>query len=225
VDYVDLEVRILKKEENRYPVEITFNGDLEFPRGMLSAKLPVLTAGFASPEDGEALFQWLFSDEALKTAWAKARGLRPLRRIRLRIDEDAPELHQIPWELLRDSGEGGVALDLAAMDATPFSRYIAGSWVPGTPILKRPIRMLLAVSNPTNAEYYGLTAIDPEAELSLLQDALAGSWSICRAPVLCKLLKRRFAAGYTFFISLAMEVIPKEPRCFISAISRERLSW
>jgi len=133
VDYSDLEIRILKKDTNGYPVEITFNGELEFPRGALSPELPVLTASAGSGQDGVMLFQWLFSDDALKTAWANARGQRPLRRIRLRIDDGAPELHQIPWELLRDIGEGGVALDLAALEATPFlalHRRLVGSRQP-----------------------------------------------------------------------------------------------
>src|ERR1039457_6169981 len=169
LDYADLEIRILKKDTAGYPVEITFNGELEFPRGVLAPELPALTAGAASGQEGVTLFHWLFSDDALKTAWANARGQRPQRRIRLRIDEGAPELHQIPWELLRDIGEGGVPLDLAALDATPFSRYIAGSWIPGSPILKRPIRVLVAVANPSNIADFGLTAIDPDAEFKLLR--------------------------------------------------------
>jgi hypothetical protein len=178
LDYADLEIRILKKDTAGYPVEITFNGELEFPRGVLAPELPALTAGAASGQEGVTLFHWLFSDDALKTAWANARGQRPQRRIRLRIDEGAPELHQIPWELLRDIGEGGVPLDLAALDATPFSRYIAGSWIPGSPILKRPIRVLVAVANPSNIADFGLTAIDPDAEFKLLQDAVAGNSKI-----------------------------------------------
>ena len=178
MDYADLEVRILKKDTNGYPVEITFNGELEFPRGVLSPELPVLSAGAGSDQDGVMLFQWLFCDDALKTAWANARGQRPLRRIRLRIDEGAPELQQVPWELLRDPGEGGVPLDLAALESTPFSRYIAGSWVPGSPILKRPIRVLVAVANPSDLGRYELSAIDPDAEFKLLQDAVASNSKI-----------------------------------------------
>lgn len=178
MEYADLEVRILKKDADGYPVEITFNGELEFPRGVLSADRPVLTAGAGSGEDGVALFQWLFASDALKTAWANARGQRPQRRIRLRIDEGAPELHQIPWELLRDSGDGGVALDLAALESTPFSRYLAGPWVPGSPILKRPVRVLVAVAHPSNLGDFGLPAIDPEMEVKLLRDAVAGSSTI-----------------------------------------------
>ena len=175
MDYADLEIRILKKDGSGYPVEITFNGDLEFPRGILSSDLPILTAGSASGQDGETVFRWLFSDDALKKAWANARGQKPQRRIRLRIDDGAPELHQIPWELLRDMGEGGVPLDVAALEATPFSRYIAGSWVPGSPILKRPIRVLVAVASPANPQDFGLTPIDPDAEFKMLQAAVAGN--------------------------------------------------
>lgn len=174
MNYVDLEIRILKKEITGYPVEITFNGELEFPRGVLSSDLPVLSAGVSPGDDGVTLFHWLFADDALKLAWSKARGLQPGRRIRLRIDESAPELHRIPWELLRDVGEGGAPLDLAALDSTPFSRYIAGSWMPGSPILKRPIRVLVAVANPGNLKDFGLSAIDSDAEFKLLQDACAG---------------------------------------------------
>ena len=168
MNYADLEIRILKKEANGYPVEITFDGELEFPRGVLSGTLPVLSAGAADSDDGAQLFAWLFADDGLKTAWANARGQRPQRRVRLRIDEGAPELHQIPWELL----------DLAAEDATPFSRYLAGAWVPGSPILNRPIRVLVAVANCAGLKDFGLSAIDPDAEFQLLEDAVAGNAQI-----------------------------------------------
>ena len=178
LNYSDLEIRILQKDTTGYPVEITFNGEQEFPRGVLSTEMPAMKSP-ASPGDyGQRLFEWLFSDDALKTAWANARGQRPQRRIRLRIDDSAPELHQIPWELLRDIGEGGVPLDLSALDATPFSRYIAGAWIPGSPILKRPIRVLVAIANPSGLEDEGLSAIDAGVEYQVLQDAVAGNKKI-----------------------------------------------
>jgi hypothetical protein len=172
--YADLEIRILRKETNGYPVEITFDGELEFPRGLLSPKLPAVSAGDEPASDGGAqLLQWLLADDALKVAWANAHGQRPKRRIRLRIDEDAPELHRIPWELLA----------IAADDATPFSRYIAGAWVPGSPILKRPIRVLVAVASPGGLKDFGLSAIDVDAEFALLKDAVAGNTNIELVPL------------------------------------------
>jgi hypothetical protein len=41
-----------------------------------------------------------------RRARAAAPAAAPKRRIQLRIDDDARELHPIPWELLRDPGDG-----------------------------------------------------------------------------------------------------------------------
>ena len=89
--YADLEIRILPRETQGYPVEITLNREQEFPRGYLDpAFLPwVPTASPAA--DGERLFQWLLGHVGLRTAWAEARGLWPQRFIRLRIDTKAPK--------------------------------------------------------------------------------------------------------------------------------------
>ena len=100
-DYADVEIRILKKDEDKYWVELTCNDEQEYPRGELA---PVVLPHTLDPgEIGEALFKQLFADDHLKRGWATIRGQHPLRRIRLRIDADIPELHTIPWELLRDA--------------------------------------------------------------------------------------------------------------------------
>ena len=169
--YADLEIRILEKQDEGYPVEITLNREQEFPRGYLKPDFLPWVPSASTTEDGERLFERLFADDPLKTAWAEVRGRQPQRRIRLRIDASAPELHTIPWELLRDVGDGSAPQDLAATEATPFSRYLAGKWQPGNPILKRPIKILIAISNPQNLADYDLAAIDVEAEWTLLQEA------------------------------------------------------
>ena len=166
--YADLEIRILEQQADGYPVEITFNGEQEFPRGFLASEVLPWTPGASPQADGERLFDHLFADDALKTAWAEVRGQQPQRRIRLRLDANAPELHAIPWELLRD-GQSTPAQDLAATMATPFSRYLAGKWQPGSPIFKRPVKILVAIASPQNLSDYSLAAIDPAAELSLLE--------------------------------------------------------
>jgi hypothetical protein len=172
--YADLEIRLLKAEDQGYPIEITLDSDQQFPRGYLPRSfVPWLPSG-SPAEDGGRLFAALLADDRVKTAWAEARGKRAGRRIRLRIDAAAPELHAVPWELLREAGEGSAALDLAAASATPFSRYLAGTWQPGSPILKRPIRILVAVSNPSNLDRWELQPIKPDEEWSLLQQATQG---------------------------------------------------
>jgi hypothetical protein len=172
--YADLEIRIREKEDEGYPVEMRLNNEQEFEPGTLDPGFLPWVPSASPGENGRRLFDWLFADDRLKTAWAEVRGSSPRRRVRLRIDASAPELHALPWELLREEGEGGVPQDLAAATATPFSRYMAGRWQPGSPILKRPIQVLVAVANPENLGAYGLEAIDLEGEWQVLQEAMDG---------------------------------------------------
>ncbi|HSR31383.1 MAG TPA: CHAT domain-containing protein [Anaerolineae bacterium] len=172
--YADVEIRILGKQKDGYPLEMTVNSEQEFPRGYLSADFLPWISSSSPLDDGQRLFEWLVADNEIKTAWAQVRGQHSQRRIRLRIDAAAPELHAIPWELMRDTDDGSPAQDLAAADSTPMSRYMAGQWQPGSPILKRPVRMLVAVASPENLEEYGLSAIDVEAEWALLREELEG---------------------------------------------------
>ena len=55
----------------------------------------------------------------------------------------------------------------------PFSRYLAGKSPPGTAILKRPIRILLAVANPGNLAEYNLADIRQDEERAVFDAALA----------------------------------------------------
>jgi len=165
MQHTDLEVRILAKQTAGYPVEITCNGEIEFPPGFLSSDLP--------EEGGQELFSWLFADAKLLSAWSIAQGQYPQRRIRLRIDEGAPEIHTLRWE----------SLEFASRDATPFSRYLAGPWVPGSPILQRPIRVLVAVANPPGLSALKLTPLDFAAEFQLLKDTIGDNPEIELVPL------------------------------------------
>ncbi|MEM7033308.1 MAG: CHAT domain-containing protein [Chloroflexota bacterium] len=171
--YADVEIRILEEQSEGYPVEITVNGEQEFPRGYLSPDFLPWVAGASPQEDGQRLFEWLLADPQVRTAWAEVRGKHTQRRIRLRLDANVPELHALPWETIRDTDDT-VPQDLAAVSATPFSRYLAGKWQPGSPILKRPIKILVAVANPDNLSEYDLAAIDADDEFNQLQEATAG---------------------------------------------------
>ncbi len=179
-DFADLEIRILRRHAEGYPVEITLNGEQQLGRGILD---PALTPWIATADpvaDGERLFRGLLSGEALIRAWAAAGGQHPARRIRLRIDADAPELHAIPWELLREPPEPdpkGLSRPLGSSSATPFSRYLAGAWQPGGPVLKRPLRILVAIANPAGlgrGDWAEFAPIEEELEWAALQEAVAG---------------------------------------------------
>lgn len=174
--YADLEIRIRKQDAAGYSVVLTLgvDGEQELGRGVLTTKiLPWLPT--ADPgADGQRLFNLLFASDNLKQAWAWACGQAPQRRIRLHIEQDAPELHAIPWELLRDANDGQ-PVDLASNDATPFSRFQAGKWPHRQPIRQRTIKVLIAIANPTGLDAYGLRPIDADQELAVLEAAAQGT--------------------------------------------------
>ena len=174
--YADLEIRILDRQAAGYPVELTVAGR-QLPRGFLDpAALPLPWVSSVDPAaDGERLMRWFAADPAVKEAWDRANGLDGYCRIRLRIDATAPELHTVPWELLRrPAGPGIAAHDLAASDKTPFSRYLALPNPPGRQIVDERLRVLVAIASPDNLAKYQLTPIDRAVELAALEAALAG---------------------------------------------------
>ena len=172
--YADLEIRIQNRNANGYPVELTLDDEQTLGRGLLSSSIVPWVPSADSAADGERLFKLLFADDRLKKGWALARGRKPQRRIRLRIDLDAPELHAIPWELLRDPGDSRQPQDLAATAATPFSRYLESDLPHGQPISQRPLKVLVAVANPIDLHNYGLDSIDVTQEWSSIQTATVG---------------------------------------------------
>lgn len=96
VSYTDLEIRIMAKGDPGYPLELTLDGSQQFLGGTLTADLLPWTPTASPSDDGIRLFNWLLEDYRLQRAWAQARGQSPQRRVRLRIDAAAPELHAIP---------------------------------------------------------------------------------------------------------------------------------
>lgn len=172
--YTDLEIRLLPPEPEGYPVEITLGAGQQFPRGRLGHDVLPWAPSGSPAADGERLFDLLLADDRLKTAWAEARGRNPARRIRLRIDDGAPELHAIPWELLRDAGPGVVTQTLAADVDTPFSRYLAGPWHVRAPVRERPFALLVAVADPSDLPDYGLAPVDVRAEQEVIRTACQG---------------------------------------------------
>ena len=169
--YADLEIRILERQAQGYPVDVTLNHEQEFQRSYLPGEIVPWIASASPADDGQRLFAALFDTNSGRTTWAEICGRAPARRIRLRIDATAPELHTIPWELLREIEENAPALDLAASAATPFSRYLAGQTQPGSPILKRPIRVLVVIANPQNLAEYQLQPLAVDQEWATLQAA------------------------------------------------------
>ena len=168
-DHADLEIRILALQDEGYPVEITLNYEQQFLRGFLATDVVSWVPSGDLAADGQWLFDTLFAHSTLRSAWDVACGQAPRRRIRLRIDPDAAELHALPWELLRDDH----AL-LSAQADTPFSRYLPIALPWSGPVKERPVRVLVVISNPSDLEeQYHLAPIGVERERESLETAFS----------------------------------------------------
>ena len=163
--FVDLEIRIFQRQDEGYPVELTLAGEQEFPRGYLPADIASWVPGGDLGENGKQLFERLLADSTLLKAWSEIRGQAPQRRLRLRIDPGASELHALPWESLCEE-----TVMLAANATTPFSRYLPIALPWGSTIAERPVRVLVVISNPDNLEAdYNLPPVDVPLERETLE--------------------------------------------------------
>ena len=91
-------------------------------------------------------------------------------RVRLWIDEEAAELHAVPWERLHHLRHGQPA-PVAVSELTPFSRYTALEIGAPQHVTTRPVHVLFAVSNPAGLPA-GLAALDVEQEIRTIHEAL-----------------------------------------------------
>ena len=196
-EFTDLEVRIFSRQERAYPVEITLDGQQEFQRGQLPGEIIPWVPSGSPLTDGKKLLDMLLSDPALQNAWGQARGSALQRRIRLRIDPGAAELHSIPWELL---SEDNVTLSAAAQ--TPFSRYLPVALPWGNTAEERPIRVLAVISSPEDIQsQYNLTPLDTILERQTLEAAFSGLGAAAEihfleAPVTLERLEEELRQGY-----------------------------
>jgi hypothetical protein len=166
--FADLEIRIRKREEAGYPVEMKLDENQVFPIGYMNAAVTQQSPTGDLVTDGQQLYAVLLADSALRANWAEARGRSRRRRLRLWIDVAAPELHTIPWEQMHEE------LSMLSADReTPFSRFLPVNRPWSGPIHKRPIHVLVAISNPQDLEDYSLPQVDVELERKALETAFA----------------------------------------------------
>jgi hypothetical protein len=199
--FTDLEIRIFQKQDQGYPVEITLGGQQEFPRGFLPPEVLPWSPSGDVVADGTKLFETLFKDGTLRGAWAEARGRAQQRRLRLRIDPQAAELHTLPWELLQENQ----AL-IAAQADTPFSRYLPIALPWSGAVEQRPIKVLVAISNPDDLkEKYDLPQADVALERKALEDAFANvdkkdlEITFMEAPITLERIEEELRQGYHIF--------------------------
>lgn len=176
-EYSDILIRIgaWDDEAGAYPVEATLDDGSFFGDGEMRLDRQALLLADLDPQKyGLELFDALFSGP-IRHAYDKATGRAEAQtggrlRVRLWIDDDAAELHALPWERLYHIHHGQ-PVPLAASALTPFSRYTGLEIPEPQPIAARPIRLLIAISNPCDLPR-GLSPIEVEREVKNLHQAL-----------------------------------------------------
>jgi hypothetical protein len=124
---------------------------------------------------GQALSQALFASPHILADFSAARAAADAAeaslRLRLQIDANAPELHGLRWETLRDpAGDRPLILG----QRVRFSRYLASAdWRRVQLRPRSALRALVAVAAPAGLEKFGLAAIDAAAEVERARAALA----------------------------------------------------
>lgn len=116
---------------------------------------------------GTRLFETIFAgpvgtlfERSLDMVEGKGQGLR----IRVRVDENIPEISILPWEYLYLPSFGRFP---ALSDHTPIVRYMELAQAEEKLAIRPPLRMLVVVSHPTDLNLSGV-----EEEWKRLQEAL-----------------------------------------------------
>jgi hypothetical protein len=191
-DYADLELAVLRLPgvAGAFLARLQLDGEPASPWLRLEGEaLAAVSRHRSLAARGTALGELLLGASALAEPWRRFAAAAPRRRVRLCLDPTAPELHALPWEAMR---EPGAAVWLGACAETPVSRFFAGERILGLVIQPRPLRVLVAVANPTDAEAEGRVGLDRAAEEAALATAVAdlvrdGEVELSRleAPVTC----------------------------------------
>lgn len=225
LDYADLEIGLHRRTGDAYSVETRFTppgsaseirlGANEAVEIKIDAEtLAKHVAGYDWTGYGRALSAAIFAPEPLKMAFAQAlaRAGGSSLRLRLLFGPTAQNLHILLWETLRNPLDDTL---LAANQNILFSRYLAGDG--SREVHRRPrsaVRALVAVSNPTGLEGYGLDSVDVAGELERARASLQGIpiTSLPSGTEACTLagLVRRLQDGYDILYLVAHGSLAKD---------------
>ncbi len=177
--YTDLLIHIRGQvgATGAYPVEATLS-DGSFFVGQVTLKHEALLMAELDQEQyGQLLFEALLAGGPIGRAYDLARGMATSNsqgrlRVRLWLDSRAGELHAVRWEcLLHYHGEGLIPISITW--DTPFSRYTGLGIAEPHAVDARPLKMLLAIANPSNLQSdYGLAEVKADEEVINLRPAL-----------------------------------------------------
>ncbi len=169
----DLLVHVIELDPIRqtYIVKMTLEGGRNFSGQMDLEDYQDPSGGSSTSiaSYGINLFNRLFPgplSDAFRQAWAVAQARKRGLRLRLRLDSNNPRLHRIPWELIYYDDSGGLSppRPLAVEGNVAFSRYLESSEPEGEPIAHRPVRMLVAIAEPSDLENWNLASFGKTVE-------------------------------------------------------------
>ncbi len=179
-DYCWLRIRIFGSNgaERIYPVEAELDdGSWYAGRFKLGEEemVRLLTLESEAREYGIELGRLLFND-MIQKAYAQSLGRARSQcegrlRIQLWVSPECGELQALMWERIFVEVDGAQT-PLSSSDQTPFSRFTRLSKADPVAIKDRPLKILIAVSNPTNLPA-GYASIEVEEEIESLADALS----------------------------------------------------
>jgi formylglycine-generating enzyme required for sulfatase activity len=179
----DLELNVRRRGEGSYEIDLRFTQpDSDADMRLLAQPVTVtvdvkaLRKYHLNDKDyGQALTEILFDAEAVKQAFKEARQiaqtLDTTLRVRLFIDPNAPELHSLRWETLRDPQFDS---NLLTDEQVVFSRYLSSlDWRPVRLRAFSTLKALVVIANPTDLDPAQLAPIDVAGEQARAQAGLA----------------------------------------------------
>ena len=183
--FVDLEIGLHRRDGQTWTVELQCNlsdqdVDVRLVREGPSFNLDELRR--LTLDDvayGRLLTSTLFGIADVRELFAKARGAAETQdvplRLRLFVGPNAPELHDVRWEALRDPDRDA---SLLTSENILFSRHLSSlDWRPVGVRPRTGLRTLLMIANPSDLDAYRpggrlLAAVDVDGELQRARQAL-----------------------------------------------------
>lgn len=184
LDFVELEFGLHQHDNEAYTVELRVSRPDSDADTTETSRFPVDKIDieslhrqkFDADAHGRLLYDCLFADAKVRTAFAGARALADgndaALRLRLVVGTTAPELHALYWEALRNSDDGS---PLFTGERLLLSRYLSSpDWRPVRRRAKAALRALIVIANPSDLGSFRLAAIDVAAELARAKAGLEG---------------------------------------------------
>lgn len=122
-------------------------------------------------EIGGSLFRALFVVDGVRDSFYHSLGLveGEQRGLRIRLNIEPPELSTVPWEYLYDEGKNYF---LATSPKIILSRYLQVQQPIRDLLVSPPLKVLVAISNPSNLADWGMAPVNVAEERKTIQSAL-----------------------------------------------------